>query len=97
MSPETNAALIGVGGALIVLIANWGWESYHECKTRKRIRTILRLEDMVKLKEQDDYSGSEKVNAVQSKVSAILSQGNPLRAKRTRQRHGTGELEEGSA
>ncbi len=64
----------------------------------KRVQAFHdRLEALTKLQKQDVPALSKKVSDVKSEVSAILSEGNPLGASRTRQRHATENSEEGTA
>jgi hypothetical protein len=44
MRVEIEAAIIGVGGALLVLLASWLWNLYVERRTGKRVRAMLSLE-----------------------------------------------------
>jgi hypothetical protein len=44
MAVEVEAAIIGVGGALLVLLASWLWNLYVERRTGKRVRALLSLE-----------------------------------------------------
>jgi hypothetical protein len=44
MSPEVKAALIGVGGALLVWVASWLWTWHVDRRTRKNVRAMLGME-----------------------------------------------------
>jgi hypothetical protein len=44
MRVEIEAAIIGVVGALIVLLASWLWSWYVDRRTGKRVRATLSME-----------------------------------------------------
>ena len=73
MSLEVKAALIGVGGALLVWLVSWLWTLRVEGSTRKRARVMLSMEmeeNLQKLSKWRQRTG-ESVTFSQSPLAGV--------------------------